>query len=260
MNYEKIYGSLCARGVSRLSGKKGKGMHDHHIVPRSEGGWDTADNIARLTAREHFLAHWLLWKMLPSSFSRAHAFFKMKNTRGFVLNAKTYGMLQAMHSRQASRRLKSLHNDPDFAKEHALRASKICLGRNTDPAHRLKVSEGLKRKYKEDSGYAEKMRTAVENNWSDPDKIARHKIAVLESKKNPDYMARQKAGTAARNKAAFSKPVVAGDGMCFASMTCAKDWLITNGFPKASIAAISRVCLGKNKSAYGRSWSFATKG
>lgn len=35
----------------------------HHIVPKSLGGADTKDNIVNLTAREHFICHWLLVKM-----------------------------------------------------------------------------------------------------------------------------------------------------------------------------------------------------
>jgi hypothetical protein len=35
----------------------------HHIVPRSLGGGDETDNLVNLTAREHFVCHWLLVKM-----------------------------------------------------------------------------------------------------------------------------------------------------------------------------------------------------
>lgn len=35
----------------------------HHIIPSSLGGDDSKDNLVRLSAREHFLVHWLLIKM-----------------------------------------------------------------------------------------------------------------------------------------------------------------------------------------------------
>jgi hypothetical protein len=35
----------------------------HHIKPRSLGGSDEIDNLVALTAREHFICHWLLTKM-----------------------------------------------------------------------------------------------------------------------------------------------------------------------------------------------------
>jgi hypothetical protein len=36
----------------------------HHIIPKSIGGNNNSDNIVCLTAREHFIAHWLLTKMV----------------------------------------------------------------------------------------------------------------------------------------------------------------------------------------------------
>lgn len=35
----------------------------HHIIPRSLGGTDDKDNLVDLTAREHFVCHWLLIKI-----------------------------------------------------------------------------------------------------------------------------------------------------------------------------------------------------
>ena len=35
----------------------------HHIVPQSLGGSDDKENLVNLTAREHFICHWLLVKM-----------------------------------------------------------------------------------------------------------------------------------------------------------------------------------------------------
>ena len=36
----------------------------HHIIPKSLGGDNSKDNLIDLTAREHFVCHWLLTKML----------------------------------------------------------------------------------------------------------------------------------------------------------------------------------------------------
>ncbi len=35
----------------------------HHILMKSMGGSDNKTNLVHLTAREHFLAHWLLWRI-----------------------------------------------------------------------------------------------------------------------------------------------------------------------------------------------------
>jgi hypothetical protein len=36
----------------------------HHIIPKSLNGDDTCNNLVQLTAREHFICHWLLTKMV----------------------------------------------------------------------------------------------------------------------------------------------------------------------------------------------------
>lgn len=66
MNYEKIYDDLCFKGISRGYGK-GYGFEFHHIIPRCLGGKDSKDNLAKLTAREHYIAHKLLTKIHKAS-------------------------------------------------------------------------------------------------------------------------------------------------------------------------------------------------
>lgn len=57
--YEKWYGQIVQRAKDRVL----NGYYErHHILPRSLGGLDTSDNLVCLTAREHFICHWLLTK------------------------------------------------------------------------------------------------------------------------------------------------------------------------------------------------------
>lgn len=51
----------------------------HHIMMRSMGGDNSPDNIVYLTAREHYLAHWLLWRIYRNK--EAAFAFKMMNVR-----------------------------------------------------------------------------------------------------------------------------------------------------------------------------------
>lgn len=51
----------------------------HHIIPRSEGGLDDDDNLVRLTAREHYIAHKLLYLDNPNIQSRVSTFWFMSN-------------------------------------------------------------------------------------------------------------------------------------------------------------------------------------
>ena len=58
--YTKWYNQITDRARDRvIEGYTEK----HHIKPRSLGGTDDTDNLVELTAREHFICHWLLTKM-----------------------------------------------------------------------------------------------------------------------------------------------------------------------------------------------------
>ena len=46
----------------------------HHIIPRSLGGNNSIDNLVRLTAREHFVCHWLLTKMVDGAEQKKMAY------------------------------------------------------------------------------------------------------------------------------------------------------------------------------------------
>ena len=65
-----------------LMRKNGHYFEGHHILPKCKGGSGTShqglknDNIVYLTAREHFIAHWLLW-LIYRDRQMALAFHKM---------------------------------------------------------------------------------------------------------------------------------------------------------------------------------------
>ena len=62
MNSELIYLKIIERSKSRVE-LDCEYYESHHITPRSMGGGDEPSNIARLTGREHYLAHWLLFRI-----------------------------------------------------------------------------------------------------------------------------------------------------------------------------------------------------
>lgn len=58
--YSRWYEALITKAQNRtIDGY----VESHHIVPRSFGGNDSKANLVKLTAREHYIAHALLWKM-----------------------------------------------------------------------------------------------------------------------------------------------------------------------------------------------------
>ena len=98
MNYKKLYQKIIDnRKVNNITGYTEK----HHIIPKSLGGTNDQDNLVRLTAREHFICHYLLAKMYPKEsfewYKMQYAFNMMKvssccNQRYF--NARLYEALR----------------------------------------------------------------------------------------------------------------------------------------------------------------------
>ncbi len=58
--YEKWYKNITDNARGRLLETY---TEQHHVIPKSLGGPDEPDNIVYLTAREHFICHWLLTKI-----------------------------------------------------------------------------------------------------------------------------------------------------------------------------------------------------
>jgi len=80
----------------------------HHIVPRCLGGDNNLENLVDLTAREHFICHWLLTKMISDIAIQKkllHAFsaFAMKssNQQREKITAKKYEILKKARSLSA---------------------------------------------------------------------------------------------------------------------------------------------------------------
>jgi len=68
MNYSNHYNLLIASRQAfyqqRSADKRDRIYYErHHILPRCHGGSNKKDNLVLLTAREHYIAHWLLWKI-----------------------------------------------------------------------------------------------------------------------------------------------------------------------------------------------------
>lgn len=74
MDYFKLYKNLIhdAKTNPKLNEYKEK----HHIIPKCMGGTDVSENLILLTARQHYLAHWLLYKMYRTP-TLVHAWHSM---------------------------------------------------------------------------------------------------------------------------------------------------------------------------------------
>lgn len=62
--YTKLYYTIINRALTRsIDGYKER----HHIIPKCLGGSNDLDNLVELTAREHFICHLLLIKMVEGN-------------------------------------------------------------------------------------------------------------------------------------------------------------------------------------------------
>jgi len=74
VNYQQLYVNLL-----KTHGTKDKPeeySERHHILPKSLGGTDDSDNLIYVSARVHFIAHWLLYK-IHNCEKTARAFYGM---------------------------------------------------------------------------------------------------------------------------------------------------------------------------------------
>jgi len=120
--YEKWYSAITDKAKNRtLDGY----TETHHIIPRSLGGLDTSDNLVDLTAREHFICHWLLTKMYTGE------------ARGKMINAMY--MMKAESPRQKRYESKITGRIYETLREEYSRyISKLNTGRIQPPEEKAK--------------------------------------------------------------------------------------------------------------------------
>jgi len=164
MDYKKIYDNLMESRLSmkeeRLSQKKdGVYFEGHHIIPKSKGGLGISTkpknnpNIVLLTAREHFLAHWLLWRIYRDRQS-ALAFHKMMSS---TKNTKRITSSRGYEEAREAFRITNIGNQYGKGKtkviseEQKKRQSELMKGRNlgdNNPSKRLDVRKKISEKLK----------------------------------------------------------------------------------------------------------------
>ena len=97
MNYQKIYDDICKRGQERELPKEVY-TEKHHIVPKCMEGTNEKSNLTVLTAREHFLVHYILTRIYPNNSKIWSACFKMcsvgKGQQRFIPDSKLYEFIK----------------------------------------------------------------------------------------------------------------------------------------------------------------------
>jgi len=103
--YTKWYNQITERARDRVVDTY---TETHHIKPRSLGGTDDADNLVELTAREHFICHWLLTKMHTGDERNKmmSAFFLMRGNNSYqnrYINSRAYEILREEYAQYISK-------------------------------------------------------------------------------------------------------------------------------------------------------------
>jgi hypothetical protein len=124
MNYKKIYDALMRQAQSRP--EPTQYTETHHIIPRSLGGENDPENLVALTARQHFLAHYCLWKAQEKGTEArrkmAYAFNLMRGNPNGNDNRYINSRLYASHRKEYSEMLsesRSGENNPMYGKTHS---------------------------------------------------------------------------------------------------------------------------------------------
>jgi hypothetical protein len=87
---------------------------NHHIIPKSLGGLNSSTNLVILTAREHFVCHWLLTKMTQNKEKRSMIFAlrmlkaSSKNHKRYStpITSRVYDNIKKIYSKYMSSTLK----------------------------------------------------------------------------------------------------------------------------------------------------------
>lgn len=108
--YTKWYYKLI-NNVQQRASFKGYG-EEHHIIPKSLGGSNKPINLVKLTAKEHFIVHHLLTKMVTGKDSSKmwFAFYCMayqtvtNQKRDYIITARIYNIIRLEVAKAASQR------------------------------------------------------------------------------------------------------------------------------------------------------------
>lgn len=123
--YTRWYNSIIKKAALRMH--LNEYVEQHHIIPKCLGGSNEKSNLVKLTAREHFVCHWLLTKMVPlhEQFHRKliYAFWRLANNknskRKYTATSKVYATLKIQMAQAQSLERKGIWPGPNLGKPMA---------------------------------------------------------------------------------------------------------------------------------------------
>lgn len=163
MNYKIIYDNLIAKGKNRI--KIDDYYEIHHIIPRCCGGSNEPDNLVKLTAKEHYVAHHLLMLMYKDTEHYRQLIYAFR-----YMTVGHYG--------------KRLNNAYDYAYMRKLFSENHPT---KDPKVREKISNSVKHYFETESAdkktaRIQKMRETAEQRTDEQNRIIKDKLKQARSK------------------------------------------------------------------------------
>jgi len=131
--YNKFIGALKEQTID--------GYYElHHIIPKSSGGSNDKSNLIALTARQHYIAHWMLWKAYGENMTRA--FFMMSSVGRYErVSSKTYDKARKDYSVQVKIQMANKPNVPKFTPAHREKLRQAKLGRKLSEETKEKIRQ-----------------------------------------------------------------------------------------------------------------------
>ena len=115
--YSKTYFAITSNAKQRTT----EGYTElHHIIPQSMGGSNDKENLVELTAREHFICHWLLVKMTEGD-DRSKMLYALKGMKAENKHQQRY------HTKITARVYET------YRIEHSINHSKVMKAKNLVP-------------------------------------------------------------------------------------------------------------------------------
>jgi len=151
--YTKWYLSIIDKASNRITDEY---CENHHITPKCLGGTNNRENIVRLTAREHYICHLLLTKMVSGEARKkmVYAFWILSN-RTSNKNSRTYQsareafsivIKQRKHTNESKRKMSTAQKGKTISSEQRERLRVLNTGvtRNFSDEHRANLSKAGK--------------------------------------------------------------------------------------------------------------------
>ena len=200
LSFIKWYNNIIANAI--MNPKIDGYTETHHIIPKSLGGTNDETNLVKLSAREHFLCHWLLVKMTSGSSQikmsfAFNSFRRSSKNQQRSLTSRQYSIVRKVVSTARSRFLQG--NTYNLGKkrkplsdEHKKKISDAKKGRVMSEENKLKISLSLKGKPKSQST-KEKMRKPKSASHAENIRLANVGKRLSEETKKKISLSRQRS-------------------------------------------------------------------